>query len=67
MASEVLLHRTDSGFRFGAAEVSALASNAPTGHAIVGVTTPRAKVQIIVTRTGHARIYLNGKEMHRGE
>jgi hypothetical protein len=56
------LTRTLHGFAFGAAAVTADASD-ERGNAFVGVWTPRAKLSVHVTPTGLLRIVLNGKRI----
>lgn len=58
--------RTDCGFQFGAATVEAFASDKRRGIAVIGITTPKHKFQITVTKTGKVRIYTNGMEVLHG-
>ena len=55
--------RTDSGFNFGAAEVSCACADDKAGWVIMMVNTPKASVQVYVTKTGKVRFYKNGKEL----
>ena len=55
--------RTAYGFDFGAATVEALASDEKRGWVLIGVSTPKTKVQVYVTKTGKTRVYINSVEM----
>lgn len=62
----VKTQRTEFGFQFGAALVECLASDKKERNAIIGLTTPKHKFQIHVTKTGKVRIYTNGMEVLHG-
>lgn len=55
--------RTQYGFEFGAAKVDALCSDEKRGWVVVGVSTPKMKIQVYVTKTGKTRVSINGLEM----
>lgn len=55
--------RTPSGFSFGAALVECRASDEKKGWVIVGVKTPKQRLQIYVTKTGKVRVWNGNKEM----
>ncbi len=57
------LNRTEHGFDFGAAKVEALASDEAKGWIVLGVQTPKMKIQVYVTKTGKTRVSVNGLEM----
>ncbi len=61
--TEPILKRSEHGFDFGAAKVEALASDKKSGWVMVGVTTPKMRVQVYVTKTGKTRVYVNGLEL----
>lgn len=48
---------TTYGFEWGAASVDRLFSDDKKGWVTVGITTPKAHVQIYVTKTGKVRVY----------
>jgi hypothetical protein len=48
--------RTDYGFEWGVAKVERRFTT-PKGTRVLGVTTPRADLQIAITPTGLVRIY----------
>lgn len=55
--SEIRLERTESGFNFGAAEVSAMCADEKKGWSVVSINTPKRSLQVYVTRTGQVRIF----------
>ena len=56
------LTRTDFGFKFGPANVSAMCSDDKKGWVVVGIETPKHAVQVYVTKTGRVRVHIDGKE-----
>lgn len=54
--------RTDHGFRFGAAEVTALAT-LPRGVSVTQVKAGACCLRIRVAKTGRMRVYCNGLEV----
>jgi hypothetical protein len=59
--------RTPHGFKFGAADVSALCSDSNKGWTMTRIETPKAKVDVYVTKTGKTRVYFNGLEVATGK
>jgi hypothetical protein len=53
---------TEFGFEWQAAKVQRLFSDPRKGWVTVGVDTPKAEVQVYVTKTGKVRVWINGKE-----
>lgn len=60
---EIIKTRTEYGFQFGAANVSCICSDDAKGWAIIGVSTPKAELQIYTTRTGKIRVFKNNQEL----
>lgn len=58
-------HLTEFGFQFGPALVERCCS-LPGERVMVTVKTPRAELDIYVTRTGLIRVFTKGKEWSRG-
>lgn len=58
---------TDYGFLFGAAEVMRVHSDGVKGYVIMSLKTPRAELQISVTKTGKVRVFdhKNGGELQQ--
>ncbi len=54
------------GFEYGSAEVTRICSNESKGWVVVGVDTPKANVQIYVTKTGKVRVWYDHVEMVKG-
>jgi hypothetical protein len=54
--------RTEHGFAFGAAEVSADAAD-DRGYAFIGVKTKRARISVHVTPSGLLRVWMNGMQV----
>jgi len=52
---------TQFGFRYGAAEVIRMASCDKRHWVLLGITTPKCKIQIYVTKTGKLRVF-NGAD-----
>lgn len=50
----MIIKTTNYGFQYGAAVVERVASH--KGYAVIGVTTPRLRMEITVTPTGLLRI-----------
>lgn len=55
--------RTDHGFQFGSALVECLASDEKKGWVMVGVKTPKGRIDVYATKTGKLRAFLDGVEM----
>ena len=55
--------RTDYGFKWGSVEVVRIASNETNEWVVIGLETPKSKVQVYATKTGKVRVYINGKEV----
>ena len=53
---------TEFGFEFGSAKVNRMCSNEDKKWVIVGIESPKKKIQVYVTKTGKIRIYSEGKE-----
>jgi hypothetical protein len=53
---------TDYGFEWGSAHVERLFGD-ETGHIVIGITTPKAKLQIHVTKTGKIKVFKDGVEL----
>lgn len=51
------------GFLYGSADVSRICSDEKKGWVVVGLTTPKSRVQVYATKTGKVRVYLDGKEL----
>lgn len=49
--------RTDSGFRFGAADVACMCTDEKRGWVVVGVNTPKHRIQVYVTKSGRVRVH----------
>ena len=52
---------TQYGFDWGAAKVTRLFSDDKKGWVTVGIDTPKAKLQVYITKTGKIRIH-DGKQ-----
>ena len=61
------LTRNGHGFQFGPANVSAVCRDDKKGWVVVGVQTPKHAVQVYVTKTGRARVHVDGKEFTQGK
>lgn len=48
------------GFKYGAAKVTRLFSDEKKGWVTLGIETPKASVQIYVTKTGKIRVFTPG-------
>lgn len=59
--SEIRLERTEGGFKFGAAEVSAMCVDEKEGWSVISINTPKRSLQVHVTRTGQVRIFNQAK------
>ena len=58
------LHDTPYGFEYGAADVERVhhfRDPKNLGKVVIGVYTPRAELQIVVTKSGMVRIFVTGK------
>ena len=55
--------KTDYGFKWGAIEVIRIASDETNEWVVIGLETPKSKVQVYATKTGKVRVYINGKEV----
>ena len=53
------------GFEYGSATVERMCSDGEKGWVVMHVTTPRAEIQVYVTKTGKLRVfdYKNGGEL----
>lgn len=58
---EVRAEITEFGFNYGAAEVKRMFRDHKKGTCLIGIDTPRATIQIYVTRTGKVRVF----DMHK--
>lgn len=54
---------TQFGFNFGAAVVTRLHANEEKEWVLIGVNTPKAALQVYVTKTGKIRVWKDGKEL----
>jgi len=52
---------TKYGFNYGAADVERLVSD--NGRVLIGIKTPRRKLQVHVTKTGLIRVWLGDTEL----
>ena len=52
---------TKYGFEWGAAKVERLCSHKEQGWVYVGVESPKAQIQVYVTKSGKVRIYKQKK------
>lgn len=60
----VPFEETRYGFRWGSLEVERLVSDyRGRGTVMIGVKSPRHRVEVYGTRTGQVRVWLDGKEM----
>lgn len=50
---------TSYGFKWGGAEVERITSDDKRGWVIIGVKTPKHRVEVYVTKTGHVRVSLD--------
>ncbi len=57
---------TDFGFDYGAAKVTRMCSDEKKGWVILRVETPKAEVQIYVTKTGKVRVFNEQGELTNG-
>lgn len=57
------MHYAESkyGFEYGAAKVDRLFSDEKKGWVTIGVTTPKASIQVYVTKTGKVRVFSDGE------
>ena len=51
------LELRQSGFKFGAAEIIAMCADEKKGWSVTSVVTPRAVIDIYVTKTGKIRVH----------
>lgn len=51
------LESTQFGFKWGSLEVQRYCSDEGKGWVALGLITPRARLQVYVTRTGKVRVY----------
>jgi hypothetical protein len=60
---EVQVHykETDYGFEYGSAKVTRFHSDPKEGWVIIGIDTPKIKLQVYVTKTGKVRVFNNGE------
>ncbi len=49
--------QTAHGFDFGAAKVTCMCSDDKKGWVLIGIETPKQRLQVYVTRTGKVRIH----------
>lgn len=63
MKSVSIFHTTSYGFKWGAAEITRLASDGKKGWVVIGLDTPKTDVQLYITKTGKVRIYVDDKEV----
>lgn len=54
---------TAYGFKWGAADVCRIASVDKRGWVVIGVTTPRHRLELYVTKTGMIRVSVDGERM----
>ena len=54
---------TQYGFQFGAAKVERFASH--KGYVVIGLTTPKQRLEIIVTPTGIVRLGIPTKNLEK--
>ncbi len=54
------VEETPYGFKWGAASFERWISDDPNGWIVAGIQTPKATVQVYVTRTGHIRLSARG-------
>ena len=54
---------TPYGFEYGTAKVERIASDEKRQWVVIGVTTPKHKVAVYVTKTGRVRLYLDDEEL----
>jgi len=57
-----ILQQTPFGFDWNCAKVERLASDDKKGWVYLGVTTPRDRIEIYVTKSGKVRVY-NAKDL----
>lgn len=51
---------TDYGFEYGAAEITRVCSDDKKGWIVLQVETPKARLQVYVTKTGKMTLYGKG-------
>jgi hypothetical protein len=57
---------TEHGFRWGVTQVTRLAE-LPGERIVIGISTPKASIEVYVTRTGKLRVFTPGSaEWHAG-
>jgi hypothetical protein len=49
--------RIDYGFEWGAAKVERFCSDEKKGWVLLGITTPKHRLQVYVTKTGKVRVH----------
>lgn len=54
---------TQYGFRYGSATVHRMHANEKDGSVVVSIDTPRAAIQVYVTRTGKVRVFNSAREL----
>ena len=54
---------TQYGFNYGAAEVERMCCDEKKGWVVLGINTPKCRLQVYVTKTGKVRVFgTDGKE-----
>jgi hypothetical protein len=61
----MIYEETNYGFKYGAAEITRIASDDKKGWVVLQVKTPKMVIQIYVTKTGKVRIYKDGNELNK--
>ncbi len=51
------------GFEYGCAQIERLFSDNKNGWVTLGITTPKSKIQVYITKTGKVRVYKDGAEI----
>lgn len=54
---------TTYGFDYGAAKVTRIHSDDAKGWVVLGIDTPKHRVQVYVTKTGKVRVSRDGEEL----
>lgn len=54
---------TEYGFTYGSAEITRMHTDTKTGAVYLGIKTPKADMQIYITKTGKVRIFNGSKEL----
>jgi len=60
MTETIPFAEIEYGFQYGAAKVERVCSDKTAGWVVLQLETPRASVQVYVTRTGKIRLYPRG-------